>query len=231
MLGLLTLPQPCLCSLGCRCHSHLCCCRHQAGRTCWAGPVAASIRPEFILGVFRQPRGQAQPSAPWVGGHGGHTSRQTHPWRLRQGCTRLVPPTEQGETHAHTPGSAHCGAPAPGAPSPGRARASPPPRDPGPPFPPAQEGSPRRAILLAQGPSGLRLGPGEAGDRLAGRGRDCPSAGSSGRSHGGGSLVRPGAGAAGRPHRLTDAAAQLGPAFPPRATHRLGGWTTRASQV
>lgn len=37
--GALTLPQPCLSSLGC--HYDLCCCRHQARKTCWAGLTAA----------------------------------------------------------------------------------------------------------------------------------------------------------------------------------------------
>lgn len=83
--GALTLPQPCLSSLGC--HYDLCCCRHQARKTCWAGLTAASIRPDLVLGTCDSPRDKPSPSSPRVGECGGHTQRQMQPWLLRKGHT------------------------------------------------------------------------------------------------------------------------------------------------
>lgn len=186
-MGTGSLPGPCCdhtqpvsSSLGCHCH--LCCCRHQARQTRWAGLAAARIRPDLLLGAFSTAQGPAQPLSPLGRGCGGHTQRPMQPWLLREGCAHPVtqrrqPPGTCGPGHRHTR-PRHC--------PPSRTSSAPGSEPLGLPFRCCSEGSASRASALSppgQGPAWLPeavlcrpaapwAGGGHPGDGFSGALRD-----------------------------------------------------------
>lgn len=96
VLGLLTSPLPCLLILS-GCHCHLCCCHHQARKTCRAGPTAASIGQTRSLGLLWLPRASPTPHPP---AHGcGVTYKHTHVCLERGHCTQPLPQAREGMCH------------------------------------------------------------------------------------------------------------------------------------